>query len=129
MPMRSEAHSLPAQEASTTPPTSSPYNRTADGANVTRRAAPSVRTRAWNGWRSMALLEMRNAAYVRSGVCVIGPIALSLEEGARLAYACNGADAAAAAALLAAGLLAPSRGTVFVGAFDPRIQPVQVKRI
>jgi ABC-type uncharacterized transport system ATPase subunit len=30
---------------------------------------------------------------------------------------------------MAAGLVRPTRGSVFIGAFDPRIQPVQVKRI
>ena len=76
----------------------------------------------------MALLEMRAAAYVRGGTSA-PPVTLALNEGEKLALSCAGEDPARATAMMAAGLLAPTSGTVFVAAFDPRIQPVQVKRI
>lgn len=72
---------------------------------------------------------MREAAFVKNGVPVAAPTTIVMDEGERLAYACVTERCAAAVALMAAGLLRPSSGSVFVGAFDPAIQPVQVKRI
>lgn len=77
----------------------------------------------------MALLEMRDAVLRRSGRASVGPITLALGEGESLAYACGDDHAAASIALMAAGLVKPASGRVFIAAFDPRIQPVQVKRI
>lgn len=77
----------------------------------------------------MALLEIREAAYVHRGTPVITPVTLALEERARCAFACESGEAAAVLALMAAGLARPTSGTIFIAAFDPRIQPVQVKRI
>ena len=77
----------------------------------------------------MALLQFRAASFVQRGVPVVPPVTLTLDEGGRLAYACAGARCAAAVAMMAAGLVKPSSGAVYVGAFDPRIQPVQAKRI
>jgi len=54
---------------------------------------------------------------------------LSLDEGEQLAYPCPTGRSAATLALIAAGIVRPSSGRVFIGAFDPRIQPVQVKRM
>jgi ABC-type Na+ transport system ATPase subunit NatA len=77
----------------------------------------------------MPLLEMREAQ-VDAGVQPrVGPVTLSLPEGARLAHFCESAGEAAALAMLACGMLTATRGAVYVAAFDPRIQPVQVKRI
>ena len=77
----------------------------------------------------MALLEMRAAVYVRGASTLAGPLTLKLDEHARMAHACENDVAAYVTAFMAAGLVAPTRGSLFVGAFDPRIQPVQVKRI
>ncbi|HKU69111.1 MAG TPA: hypothetical protein VJP85_15170 [Candidatus Baltobacteraceae bacterium] len=77
----------------------------------------------------MALLEMRAASYARGGATIVPPLALTLGEGERLSHACGSDESACAIALMAAGLVKPSSGRVFVAAFDPRIQPVQVKRI
>lgn len=72
---------------------------------------------------------MRQAALSRQGHAPVGPITLALGEGESLAYACEGEHAASSVALMAAGLVKPVSGRVFIAAFDPRIQPVQVKRI
>lgn len=72
---------------------------------------------------------MRDASFVRAGRTLVAPLTLVLGEGERLAYACADEAAASTIALMAAGLVAPSSGRVYVAAFDPRIQPVQVKRI
>lgn len=77
----------------------------------------------------MALLEMREAAFSRGGRIIVPPVTLTLGEGERLAHVCDDARSATTIALMAAGLVKPSAGRVFVAAFDPRIQPVQVKRI
>lgn len=77
----------------------------------------------------MALLETRDATFVHAGRVYVAPLTLTLDEGERLAYACADETAASIVALMAAGLVMPSGGRVFVAAFDPRIQPVQVKRI
>lgn len=77
----------------------------------------------------MPLLEMRDAAFERRGEVIVGSTTLLLGEGERFAHACDSDRAAAALAMMAAGIVKPSRGRVFIAAFDPRIQPVQVKRI
>ena len=77
----------------------------------------------------MALLQLRDASFVQRGEPIVSCVTLSLDEGERLAYACNGDRCAAALAMMAAGLVKPTSGALYVGAFDPRIQPVQVKRI
>lgn len=77
----------------------------------------------------MALLQLREAGFVQRGIPVVSCVTLSVDENERVAYACGGGRAAAIVAMMAAGLVKPSSGVVYVGAFDPRIQPVQVKRI
>lgn len=77
----------------------------------------------------MALLEMRGASYARGGREIVGPTTLTLGENERLAQPCGDDFSASTLALLAAGLVRPSTGRVFIAAFDPRIQPTQVKRI
>lgn len=77
----------------------------------------------------MALLEMRDASLTRAGRTLVESMTLALGEGGHLAHACPSEAAARAIALMAAGLVRPSSGRVFIAAFDPRIQPVQVKRI
>ncbi|HLI96432.1 MAG TPA: hypothetical protein VKT72_10140 [Candidatus Baltobacteraceae bacterium] len=77
----------------------------------------------------MALLEMREAAYARGARAITTPVTLTLGEGERLAYTCDSETQAQIVALMAAGLARPASGSVFIAAFDPCIQPVQVKRI
>lgn len=77
----------------------------------------------------MALLEMREAAFQLRGALLAPPTTLSVGESEHVAYPCPTQESAALVALLAAGIAHPSDGRVFIGAFDPRIQPVQVKRI
>lgn len=72
---------------------------------------------------------MRAASFSRGGRTIVQETTLSLDESDRRAYACGNEDAASVVALMAAGLVKPSSGRVFIAAFDPRIQPVQVKRI
>jgi ABC-type Na+ transport system ATPase subunit NatA len=75
------------------------------------------------------LLEMRGASFRRRGEELIAPQNVELDEGGRLAHPCAGNRAAAIVAMMAAGLVRASGGAVYVGAFDPRIQPVHVKKL
>ena len=72
---------------------------------------------------------MRGASFRRGGEVLVTPQTIELEEGDRLAHACDGSRAAAIVAMMAAGLARASVGAVYVGAFDPHIQPVHVKRL
>src|SRR5438876_3683236 len=72
---------------------------------------------------------MRAAAFARRGLQIVSPQDVELGEGGRLAHACAGNRGASIVAMMAAGLVRATSGGVFVGAFDPRIQPVQVKRL
>lgn len=77
----------------------------------------------------MAILEMQGATFEMRGTVLVPPTTLWLGEGERLAYACTTERSASIVALLAAGVAHATQGRVFIGAFDPRIQPVQAKRI
>ena len=75
------------------------------------------------------MLELREASFARGGRIFVEPLTITLGEGERLAQSCTNDRAASTIALMAAGLVKPTSGRVFIAAFDPRIQPVQVKRI
>lgn len=72
---------------------------------------------------------MRDARFVQVDRTLAGPVTLRLDPGEHLAQTFPSASAAAVVALLAAGIARATSGRVFVGEFDPRIQPVQVKRL
>lgn len=71
---------------------------------------------------------MREALFEGAGVRA-GPMTLCVESGSRYAFVAAGRGTGAVIAMMAAGIVKPSRGRVFIGAFDPRIQPVQAKRL
>jgi ABC-type uncharacterized transport system ATPase subunit len=77
----------------------------------------------------MALLEMRAASFAARDRVIVPPTTVFLGEGDRLAYACNTERSSAVLAMMGAGIVRPSSGSVFIGAFDPAIQPVHVKRL
>jgi hypothetical protein len=58
-----------------------------------------------------------------------GPFSLNLEAGGRIALRCGSSKEAAIAALLGAGIAKASSGSVLIGDYDPRVQPVHCKRI
>lgn len=72
---------------------------------------------------------MREASYSRANRAPVAPLTLNLDENEHLAYACADDESASTIALLAAGLVRPTSGRVFIAAFDPCIQPVQAKRV
>lgn len=72
---------------------------------------------------------MQDAAFARDGFELLPPTTLTIDEGESRAVDCGSVNGASALALLAAGLLTVTSGRLFVAAFDPRIQPVHVKRL
>lgn len=77
----------------------------------------------------MAVLTFDNAAFARHGRTLLRPVSLTVEAGAKAALACESAAAAWIAARMAAGIVKCTSGSVFVCDFDPKIQPVHVKRL
>lgn len=72
---------------------------------------------------------MREASYARGPRAYCAPVTLTMGEGERLAYVCEDPLAASTVARMAAALVRPTSGSVYIAAFDPRIQPVQAKRV
>jgi ABC-type multidrug transport system ATPase subunit len=74
-------------------------------------------------------LHASEAAFVRDGKMLVAPFSVDVERGARAVLAFDGSTGAAIAARMAAGIVKPTSGTLLVWEFDPRIQPVQAKRL
>jgi hypothetical protein len=72
---------------------------------------------------------MREAMFRRPGSALLAPVSLTLEYSACAELAFETTIAAGIAARLAAGIMRCTQGQVFVADFDPKIQPVQVKRL
>ncbi|MDP9018993.1 MAG: hypothetical protein M3N19_11835 [Candidatus Eremiobacteraeota bacterium] len=77
----------------------------------------------------MPALDMREAEFKRTHIAFLQPTSVTVESGATVDLVCENAVAAGIAARLAAGIIKCSAGQVFVADFDPKIQPVQVKRL
>ena len=72
---------------------------------------------------------MRAAAYVRADETVVAPTSLELAAGERRTYLCASAREAEGVAMMAAALARATAGSVTIGDYDPRVQPVHCKRI
>ena len=77
----------------------------------------------------MHILRMRDAAYVRRGETIVAPTNLDLAPGEHVTRPCNGAHEAEGLAMMAAALARATAGSVTIGEYDPRVQPVHCKRI
>ena len=77
----------------------------------------------------MYILRMRDAAYVRSGETIVAPTTLDLAPTERMARPCASAREAEALAMMGAALARATAGSVTIGEYDPRVQPVHCKRI
>jgi hypothetical protein len=60
---------------------------------------------------------------------LVPPFSIELATGERTRLGMPTARAASIAARMVAGIVKPTSGSLFVADFDPRIQPVQVKRM
>lgn len=77
----------------------------------------------------MTLLEMRDATFRRGSAVLATPFSVDVAPGEHVARSFPSAREAAIIALMAAGIAKATAGRVFVAEFDPRIQPVQVRRL
>ncbi|HTU71734.1 MAG TPA: hypothetical protein VMF11_15635 [Candidatus Baltobacteraceae bacterium] len=77
----------------------------------------------------MHILRMRDAAYERNGEQIVAPTSLDLAPGERMTRVCANGHEAEALAMMAAALARATSGSVTIGEYDPRVQPVHCKRI
>jgi ABC-type multidrug transport system ATPase subunit len=77
----------------------------------------------------MSILRMRDAAYVHNGETIVAPTSLDLAPGERVTRSCASAQEAQTLAMMAAALARATAGSVTIGEYDPRVQPVHCKRI
>jgi len=77
----------------------------------------------------MPILRMRDVSYVARGSIMVPPTTLDVEHGERVTRAMGTASAAEALAMMAAALVRPTSGTIQIGEYDPRVQPVHCKRL
>lgn len=77
----------------------------------------------------VALLEMREATFTRGSAVLAAAFSVDVAPAERVARFFPTAREAAIVALMAAGIAKATTGRVFIGEFDPRIQPVQVRRL
>jgi ABC-type sulfate/molybdate transport systems ATPase subunit len=71
---------------------------------------------------------MRGATF-GDGCDTVGPVSVDVNAGERVTLVCSSAREAAITAKLGAGLVKATAGSVSIGEFDPRVQPVHCKRI
>ena len=76
----------------------------------------------------MPILEMRAATFCEAKTS-LPPMSIALDAGECADFVCDSGYAASIVARLAAGIMKCTTGTVFIGSFDPKIQPVQAKRL
>jgi ABC-2 type transport system ATP-binding protein len=77
----------------------------------------------------MQILRLRDATYVRGGETIVGPTNLDVAAGERTTRECATAREAEALAMMASAIARATAGSVTIGEFDPRVQPVHCKRI
>lgn len=75
------------------------------------------------------MLRLIDAAFRLDAKNAVGPLNLTLEAGEAIALGFDNSREATIAARLAAALIKATTGTVLIGDFDPRVQPVQAKRL
>jgi ABC-2 type transport system ATP-binding protein len=72
---------------------------------------------------------MRDACYAPRGEAVVAPVTFDVAPGEHVSRFCASAREAQALAMMGAALVKPTSGTVLIGDYDPRVQPVHCKRI
>jgi ABC-type taurine transport system ATPase subunit len=71
---------------------------------------------------------MRDARFLARGAPV-GPVTLDVSPGERVARVFEDPRSASIVAMLAAGMVKASDGSVLIDEYDPRVQPVHCKRV
>jgi len=75
------------------------------------------------------LLRVSDARFVRGGCELVAPFSIGLAAGERGTVLQPNEHAAKIAARIAAAIVKPTCGSVFIGDFDARLQPAQAKRL
>jgi len=75
------------------------------------------------------ILRIADASFARDGIELIVPFSLTLEAGQEAEIAQPTPLGASIAARICAAIVRPTRGTVFVGEYQTRLQPPQAKRL
>jgi ABC-type Na+ transport system ATPase subunit NatA len=75
------------------------------------------------------VLRACEARFERSGLSLTPALSARIERGGSAALEFAGDCAAAIAARMLAGIIKPSHGTIAIGDFDTRLQPVQARRL
>jgi ABC-type Na+ transport system ATPase subunit NatA len=77
----------------------------------------------------MPALRLLDASYSRAGDTIVAPVTLRVEAGEHAEHRCERPAQAHALAMMAGALLRPTSGSVLIGEYDPRVQPVHCKRV
>lgn len=75
------------------------------------------------------IIRVNDAHFVRDGLPLIAPFSIALAAGEHASLVQSTTGAAKIAARIAAAIVKPTSGSVFVGDFDARLQPAQAKRL
>ena len=75
------------------------------------------------------MLHMRDTGFLLGNRMLFESENVELADGECAARCCGSEQAASALALTAAGIVKATHGDVYIGEFDPRIQPAQAKRL
>ncbi len=75
------------------------------------------------------LLRLRDAAYETRGELIVAPATFDVHAAERVARRCRDEREARALAMMCAALLRATRGSIVIGEYDPRVQPVHCKRL
>jgi hypothetical protein len=76
-----------------------------------------------------SVLRIVDASFVQEGRPLVAPFSLTLGASESAALVQPGEESARIAARIAAAIVKPTQGRVFVGDFDARLQPAQAKRL
>ena len=75
------------------------------------------------------VLRVRDATYTSHGRAIVPPTSFDVYASERVARVCAHTDEARALAMMCAALAPTASGTLLIGDYDPRVQPVHCKRI
>ncbi len=75
------------------------------------------------------ILRVRDAAYTSHGRAIVPPVRFDVHASERVARVCANANEARGLAMMCAALARTTSGTLLIGEYDPRVQPVHCKRL
>jgi hypothetical protein len=79
--------------------------------------------------QAQPVLRAAGACFARDGEVLAGPFSATLAPGASEVFTARDLREARIVARMAAGIVKPTTGSVSIGDYNPRVQPVQAKRL